>query len=151
MQPAPGLADQIGQPLLDVEMDVLELGRELERAGRDRGLDLVKSAQDRGALGLGDDAGRGQHPGMRPRAREVVSRQPLVEPDRRINLRHQRCRVRLEMPAPQSAAALDLFRHSGVPMHRMLRVLAVLALLTTGAAPPPRCRSRPRHRSRCRP
>ena len=34
------LADQVGQPLLDVEVDVLELGRELERAGRDLGLDL---------------------------------------------------------------------------------------------------------------
>ena len=46
----PGLADQIGQALLDVEVDVLELGRELERAGRDRGLDLLQPAQDRVAL-----------------------------------------------------------------------------------------------------
>ena len=35
VQPAAGRADQLGQPRLDVEMDVLELGRELEAAALD--------------------------------------------------------------------------------------------------------------------
>ena len=47
----PGLADQLGQARLDVEVDVLELGRERELAGLDLAADLLEPAQDRVALG----------------------------------------------------------------------------------------------------
>jgi hypothetical protein len=60
------LPDQIGESLLDVEMDVFKLRRERERAGGDAGLDLVQTAQDRVALRVRDHHRRGQHPGVRP-------------------------------------------------------------------------------------
>ena len=55
---SPGLADQISQALLDVEVDVLELGLEDEAAGRDLGLDLHQATQDRIPLGFGEHADR---------------------------------------------------------------------------------------------
>src|SRR5215211_7275879 len=77
---------------------------------------------------------------MRDRALDVLAVEPLVEADRRVNLRHQRCRVGVEMPAPESAPARGPFRHHplhlppGARMRRTLRSLAVIGLLAANRA-----------------
>ena len=61
VQPAAAGPDHIGQPGLDVHMDVLERAREREGAGLDLAADLVQTSGDgAGVLGA-HDAGRRQH------------------------------------------------------------------------------------------
>ncbi len=50
VQPARRVADQLGQPRLDIHMDVFEGGAELELAGVDLRLDLVEPGDDRVAV-----------------------------------------------------------------------------------------------------
>ena len=68
MQLPAGSPIELGQPGLDVEVDVLELGAEREVAGLDLALDLLQPGDDRVALAGAQNADRGQHPGVRPGA-----------------------------------------------------------------------------------
>ena len=52
-----------------------------------------------------EQADRGQHPGVRLGARDIVSVEPLVEADRGVYLLHERGRAALEVTAPQIDAA----------------------------------------------
>ena len=110
VQLAAGIADQLGEPRLDVHMDVLERGAERELARLDLALDALEAGDDRVALGGAQDADLGEHRGVRLRPRDVLSVQPLVEADRRINLLHERRRAAPEMAAPQSDGADLLLR-----------------------------------------
>ena len=72
-------ADEFDQPPLDVEVDVLQLGAERERAVRKLGANGLQTADD-GLLFLGSqDMGAGK--GARPRngAGDVIRRQPPVK------------------------------------------------------------------------
>ena len=105
VQLAARLADQLGQPRLDVQVDVLECCAERKAFRLDLGPDLLEAGQDRVALGVIEQAHGGQHAGMRRRARDVVRVEPLVEADRGVNLLHQGRRAALEMAAPEVHAA----------------------------------------------
>ena len=83
-------SDQLGQPALDIQMDVLERAAEVEGAGLDLGRDLVEPARDLFAVFLGDDAGRGEHGGMGLGRKNVVAPEALVEVDGGVYLLHDR-------------------------------------------------------------
>ena len=123
-----------------LQVDVLELGRELELTALDLAANLLKPAQDRVALALGDDPHGREHSRVRHGAGDVLDVEPLVEADRGINLRHQRSGVACEVSAPQRATALDLFRHDplleplGAGMRRTLRLIVLFAALVATSA-----------------
>ena len=71
------------------------------RSVLDLALDLLEAANDRVALGGAEQPDLGQHAGVRPGTREILSVEPLVEADRGVYLLHQRGRPALEMAAPQ--------------------------------------------------
>ena len=79
MQPLAGIAHQLGQPGLDVQVHVLELELPLEAALFDLLADLCHAALDVGQVLRSDDAARGQHAGMGQAAVDIGTPQPLVE------------------------------------------------------------------------
>ncbi len=93
-------ADQLGESRLDVEMDVLELGRELERAALDLGPDLGQPLLDGAAVSPRQDPLGHQHVGMRQRARDVLGVKPFVETDGGIDLLHDLRGAELVAAAP---------------------------------------------------
>ncbi len=58
MQLAGNRPDELGEPALDIEMDVLELRLEVKLARLDLGRDLVEAARDGGGFLRRQDAGR---------------------------------------------------------------------------------------------
>ena len=82
VQALAGVADQLGQALLDVEVHVLEVDRPDEAPGLDVGTDLSEPAFDVGQI-LGRDHPDGtKHACMRERPLDIEARQPAVEADR---------------------------------------------------------------------
>ncbi len=79
MQALASVADAFGELALDVEVYILEIERPLEAPGVDVRGDPVEAALDVGDVLLVDDALRGEHAGMRSRARDVDLCQALVE------------------------------------------------------------------------
>ena len=100
VQPPGRRADDLGQPRLDVQMNVFQFALEDEVAVGDFLFDLVQALEDGLGVILGDDAFGGQHAHMRPRAGQVFARQPLVEIDGGGNLPHDRGGAGFEPPAP---------------------------------------------------
>ena len=97
---APGRwADQLAQPGLDVQVNVLEFLPEGELSGLDLGLDVVQALLDLRLVGGGDDPGGGQHGGMGARSGQILPRHAPVEPDGDLNGLHQVCGLARE-PSP---------------------------------------------------
>ena len=90
MQPAGRRADQFLEPLLDVEVNVLELVAVPERPVRDLSLDGGEPASDRRLVFGRDDALGSQHGDVRFRAGEILPGEALVGADRDIDRLHQR-------------------------------------------------------------
>ncbi|MNV18981.1 hypothetical protein D3C71_1098220 [compost metagenome] len=76
-----GHADAVGQPRLDVHVDVFKVDAPVELAGLDFTLDGLQAIDDAVALGIGQHADLGQHGGVGDRAHDVVAIQALVESD----------------------------------------------------------------------
>jgi hypothetical protein len=85
VQPLAGVADEIRQPPLDVEVHVLQIERPLELAAFDLAADLRHAALDVREVVRADHADTGEHPGMGDRALDVEEREPVIE--------EHRCRV----------------------------------------------------------
>jgi hypothetical protein len=83
VQPFAGVARQRRQPVLDVEMDVLEFARPREFAALDLAFDGRHSTLDRREVGARKHADRRQHAGVGKRPRDIDCRQPAVEVDGR--------------------------------------------------------------------
>ena len=81
VQPLAGIAHQLRQSRLDVQVHVFELQLPLEAPGFDVGRNRSHAALDRGMIGGGDHALRGQHLGMRQAAGDVGGGQAAVEAD----------------------------------------------------------------------
>ena len=90
MQLAGDRADQLGEPRLNIQMNVLERPGEVEFAGLDLGRDLVEAARDLIALFLGDDAGICEHRCMGLGRKNIVAPEALVEVDGGVYLLHDR-------------------------------------------------------------
>ena len=90
MQLAGDRADQLGEPRLDIEMNVLERAHKVEFAGLDLSRDLVEATRDLIALFLGDDAGIGEHRSMGLGRKNIVAPEALVEVDGGVYLLHDR-------------------------------------------------------------
>ena len=100
VQALAGLADALGQPRLDVHVDVLERGVEDEGSGLDLGADRRQAIADRRLVGRGEDAGAGQHGGVGERAAYVLAPQLAVEADGCVDLGHDGRRAIGEASAP---------------------------------------------------
>ena len=83
VQALAGVADELRQARLDVQVHVLEVELPLELAGFDLLGDLRQAALDRGEVVGRDDALRGEHLGVRQAAVDVGAPQALVEADAR--------------------------------------------------------------------
>ncbi|MDF9904080.1 UNVERIFIED_ORG: hypothetical protein OKW15_002036 [Pseudomonas reinekei] len=81
MQFFTGHADAVGQPRLDVHVDVFKVDAPVELAGLDFTLDGLQAIDDAVALGIGQHADLGQHGGVGDRTHDVVAIQALVEGD----------------------------------------------------------------------
>ena len=110
MQLAGHRPDQLGEPALDIQMNVLERAREFELAGLDLGHDLVEAAGDLLRLFGRDDAGRAEHGDMRLRGENIVPPQPLVEVDGGVYLLHDLGGTCGEAAAPHGV------RHDGLSL-----------------------------------
>ncbi len=74
-----GVAHQLRQARLDVQVHVFQRQLPVERVALDFGADGAHSALDGGVIELRDDALGGQHLGVRQAALDVGRGQPLVE------------------------------------------------------------------------
>ena len=90
MQLAGDRSDQLGEPPLDVQVNVLERPAEVECASLDLGGDLVEAARYLFAFFLADDAVRREHRGMGFGRKNVVAPEALVEVDGGVYLLHDR-------------------------------------------------------------
>ncbi len=89
VQPSRGRADQFGQALFDIEVDVLELIPKGEGPGDHLGLDCGKALLYSRRVRSRDHALIRQHGGVGAGSGEVLGPQPLVEADRDIDRLHQ--------------------------------------------------------------
>ncbi len=104
VQPPGGGADDVGEPALDVHMDVFERAREGELARLDFALDLGETLGDGlGVRGL-DDPLAGQHGDMGQGAGDVLGGELAVEVDRGVDLLHDFGRAGGEPAAPHRVA-----------------------------------------------
>ncbi len=117
VEPAGGGSDQLGQPGLDMHVDVLERGILLDPDPGIFVLDPLQPLGDGGGVGLGDDALGLQHRDMGERGGDVLAPQPLVEADRRVDLAHQRRRPGGEPAAPHQVG-LFVFGNDSSPSAR---------------------------------
>ena len=101
MKPSARLADATRELGLDGHVDVLVVDIERERAGIDVGLDLRQPGTDGLGVLLADHALRGKHRRMRPRSRDILSIEMLVDRERRAELLRRRCHAVLEPTAPK--------------------------------------------------
>jgi hypothetical protein len=79
VQALAGVAHQLGQARLDVQVHVFQIQLPFEAARFDLGRDLRHAALDGGVVGGRDDALRSQHVGVRQAARNVGLPQALVK------------------------------------------------------------------------
>ncbi len=103
VQPLAGVADEIGQPLLDVEVHILELEFPRELASFDIRPDLRQATLDRCEIILGDDLRARQHRGMGKRPFDIRKGQAVVELHRRGVAQHKVGHRFLETTGPSAA------------------------------------------------
>ena len=136
VQPPGGGADAFGEPRLDVEVDVLQLGLELEIAALDFRLHLVEPLEDRATVGVGNDLLAHQHRAVRLGRRDVLGVKPLVKVDRGVDPLHQLVGADGEAPAPHlvgCAGALGCFFGAHGKMTRKTGVLIIVLLVALAA------------------
>ena len=97
-------ADEIGEPALDVHVNVLESAREREFARLDFALDLVQSSGDGVGVGALDDALFGEHGDVGLRPRDVLRREFAVEIDGGVDFLHDFGGAGYEASAPHLVA-----------------------------------------------
>ena len=109
MQPSRGGTDQLGQPALDIHMDVFQRALELEIALADFGQDRVEPLGDVLRIGRGDDAALGQHRGMGLGGGDVLGIHMAIDVDGDVDFLHDRIGA-LREPAAPHLVAHDLTR-----------------------------------------
>ena len=105
VEPPRRRADEVGEPLLDVHVDVFERPREREGAALDLGRDGLEPALDRGHILARQDPGGAEHRRMRQGAADVVGSKPLVEADGSVDLLHDLGRDRRRSARPTSGSS----------------------------------------------
>ena len=104
MQPLAGIANERGQPFLDVRMNVFELARPGKFAALDFGEHRLHPAFDGGHVVRAQDSHAGEHARVRERALDVDGSETAVEVHRRgIALDEVRNRLG-ESPRPAAGA-----------------------------------------------
>ena len=136
MQLAADRPDDLGQPPLDRHVDVLVVVAERERAAVELRLHALEPAEQRVAVGVGDDPRRREHRRVRARLLDVVGPEPPVEADRGVELAEDRVLGLREarhtgiMPAmdvvvraarPDDPAARAALRVGGAVLRRLRR------------------------------
>ena len=82
VQALAGVADQIGQALLDIQMNVFEFDAPFELIALDLFANLLQAALDVRQIDCADDAALMQHRCVRERALDVCERESAIEADR---------------------------------------------------------------------
>ena len=100
MQPARRLADDFGQPRLDIHVDVFQRARKREVAAGDFRLNAVQTLTNLRRIGAGDNAAFTKHCGMGLRAGNILGEKAVIEADRGIDLLHDFTRPGGKAPAP---------------------------------------------------
>ena len=104
VQPPGRRPDQLGEPRLDVHMDVFQRPLELEPAALHLRQDRVQAGNDRLGVGRRNNALMSQHLGVGPACRDVLAKQLAVDVDRGIYVRHDGVGLRAEPAAPHLVA-----------------------------------------------
>lgn len=110
VQPFARIADQRGEPRLDVQVHVFEIQLPFELAALDLALDLRHAALDGREVVGADDFLRREHRRMRERALNVDEREPLVEEHRR-RIAFDEPDIGSEKRADQASPFVKLGRH----------------------------------------
>lgn len=100
MQALAGIADALGEQLLDVHMNVLIIERELYVAVLDVLENALESLNDLLGFVLLDDALLAQHGRVRDRAGDVLLVQAAVKQDRRVEIVYYKIGLLLETSCP---------------------------------------------------
>src|SRR5271165_3626288 len=100
MQPPPGIPDALGQPRLDVHVDVLERLGKRKFSGLDLRGNRAQPALYRAFVLLRQNPKLRQHGGMRERTPDVLPPHLAVEADRGIYLLHHHRRAGRESATP---------------------------------------------------
>ena len=100
MKPLAGIADALGEQLLDVHMNVLVIERELYVAFLDILEDALEALNDLLGLMLLDDALPAQHGRVRDRAGDVLLVQAAVKQDGRVKVVYYKIGLLLETSCP---------------------------------------------------
>ena len=109
MQPLAGIAEQVGEALLDIQMHILQIDRPGELFPADLPEDRVHAAFDVGKILGREHADRVQHARVGQRSSDIEPREALVELHRRGIALHQ-FRDRLAEPAgPDFAGVVRRF------------------------------------------
>ncbi len=116
VQPARGGADQLGQPALDIHVDVFERALEAEIALAHLGQDRVEALGDVLRIRRGDDALVGQHRGMRLGGGDVLGIHMAIDVDGDVDFLHDRVGA-LGVPGAPHLVAHDHTRRLFVTAH----------------------------------
>ena len=115
VQPTGGGADQLGEPMLDMHVDVLErriLGDALRLIF---GGNAPEAVLDRSGILGGDDALFAQHGDMGERGADILPPEALVEADRGVDLAHDGRRAAGEAAAPHAVRAVIVLADRTAP------------------------------------
>ena len=109
VQLAADRADDLGQPPLDRHVDVLVVvARTGTRPSSSSASTRVEPAEQRVAVGVADDPGRGEHRRVRARLLDVVGPEPPVEADRGVQLAEDRVLWLREARHPAIMPAMEV-------------------------------------------
>lgn len=109
VQPAAGLADGVGQALLNVHVNILEVDGEREAAVLDFLKDVLETRDDLVAVFFRDDAALREHRRVRDGARDILVVHALVEIDGGLKLVDHLIGRLGETASPHSLAHLLFF------------------------------------------
>ncbi len=98
-------ADAVGQGRFEVEVDVLERGVPIDRAGGDRLGEPVQATDELIDLVVGQQAGACQPADVRDRTRDIVGGELAIELDRAREIGHPLVVLFAEPPAPEPHAS----------------------------------------------
>ena len=90
VKPAGRVADHIGQPRLDIHVNIFEFGLEIEIPALNFVPDRGQTATNRSHVRAGQNARIAQHPGVRNRSGDILGIERLVKADGSVNSFHKR-------------------------------------------------------------
>ena len=101
VQALAGVADALGEHLLDEHVDILGGRVNLQRAGFEIVQDRLQAVDDRVRVGLRDDVLRAEHGRVRHGAGDILAVHPAVEPDGGVEVVRDLAGIPCRAPGPE--------------------------------------------------